>query len=131
MTREEAKELLPIIQAFAEGKTIQGRTKDRPWFDLLDNKLQMSEIFEYRIKQEPKYRPFKNQKECWEEMLKHFPFGWIKSKKSDYYTIVGSVYSVGEESKVLIEISPRLGLSGEHAYNQFEFADGAPFGIEE
>ena len=28
MTREQAKELLPIIQAFAEGKTIQFRERD-------------------------------------------------------------------------------------------------------
>ena len=27
MTREEAKKLLPIIQAFAEGKVIEGRQK--------------------------------------------------------------------------------------------------------
>ena len=38
MTREEAKELLPIILAYAEGKTIQvltveGRWKD--WDDLI------------------------------------------------------------------------------------------------
>ena len=31
MTREEAKELLPIIQAFAEGKAIQFKTKYVDW----------------------------------------------------------------------------------------------------
>ena len=31
MTREEAKELLPIMQAFAEGKTIEYREYDGEW----------------------------------------------------------------------------------------------------
>lgn len=30
---------------------------------------------------EPSYRPFKNQEECWNEMLKHEPFGWVKKNK--------------------------------------------------
>ena len=80
MTKEEAKELLPIIQAWAEGKTIQVRiNNDSSWTDLLDTKLEISNLYEYRIKPEPKYRPFKSQEECWEEMLKHQPFGWIKA----------------------------------------------------
>ena len=78
MIREQAKELLPIIQAFAEGKTIQFRTNNRSWVDLLDNDIEINALFEYRIKPEPKYRPFKSQEECWNEMLKHQPFGWIK-----------------------------------------------------
>ena len=52
MTREEIKELLPIMQAFAEGKSIQMRTENRPWFDVLDDKLEIGKIFEYRIKPE-------------------------------------------------------------------------------
>ena len=80
MTREEAKDLLPIIQAFAEGKVIQCKSSinnewrgfEEPVFNgLPDN---------YRIKPEPKYRPFKTQEECQQEMLKHQPFGWVKNK---------------------------------------------------
>lgn len=33
MNREQAKELLPIIQAFAEGKTIQVKGPDNRWYD--------------------------------------------------------------------------------------------------
>ena len=61
MTREEAKELLPIIQAFTEGKPIQFRTNNRSWVDLLDNDIEINALFEYRIKPEQKYRPFKTQ----------------------------------------------------------------------
>ena len=64
MTRELVKELLPIIKAFAEGKTIQFRTNNRSWVDLVDNNLEINVLFEYRIKPEPKYRLFKNKEEC-------------------------------------------------------------------
>ena len=77
MTREEAKVLLPIIQAFTEGKVIECRTKpsalSKSWQDM--NKwTEMKEIefwnnIEYRIKPEPKYRPFENKEECWQEHL--------------------------------------------------------------
>lgn len=78
MNRQEAKELLPIIQAFAEGKTIQYYTNLAPhWVDIDPDGAAnfSSHPSKYRIKPEPKYRPFKNQNECWEEMLKHQPFG--------------------------------------------------------
>lgn len=82
MTREEAKDFYPILQAFAERKVIECRTKpsslkdsDTPneWTEMKD--FQFWNNTEYRIKPEPKYRPFKNKEECWQEMLKHQPFG--------------------------------------------------------
>ena len=126
MTREEAKELLPIIQAFAEGKTIQGRTKNRPWFDLLDNKLEMCGLFEYRIKPEPKYRPFKTKEECWNEMLKHQPFGWIKSKEDGSRSLITLIIS--EEN---IDINCIGGFNLDKIMKRFTFDDGAVFGILE
>ena len=53
MTREEAKKLLPIIQAFAEGKTIQWRdlVKDT-WVD--ESVPNWNPSAEYRIKPEPR-----------------------------------------------------------------------------
>ena len=124
MTREEAKELLPIMQAFADGKTIQFKTKDRPWFDLLDNNLEMREVFKYRIKPEPKYRPFKNQEECWEEMHKHPDFGWLVNKNSK------SIYHINViccDDLCLDETS----LNYVEAFTYYEFLDGSHFGIKE
>ena len=80
MTREEAKELLPIIQAFAEGKTIQVQ-EDINWCYLGNNADFNLSPQRYRIKAEPKYRSFENKEECWQEMQKHQPFGWIKCKE--------------------------------------------------
>ena len=86
MTREEAKVFLPIIQEFAEGKVIECRTKPSlvEGTDVPNDWTEMKEIefwnnTEYRIKPEQKFRPFKNEEECWQEMLKHQPFGWVKS----------------------------------------------------
>ena len=60
MTREEEKELPPVIQAFAEGKTIQYETRDG-LIDLDTLNQHCAALLKYRIKSEPKYRPFKIQ----------------------------------------------------------------------
>lgn len=78
MNRQEAKELLPIIQAFAEGKIIQFKNAFGNWVDCCDGELFNYPPKEYRIKPEPKYRPFKDKEECWQEILKHHPIGWVK-----------------------------------------------------
>ena len=122
MTREEAKEMLPIIQAWADGKIIQVREKGR-WVELCIDDFNRSPDM-YRIKPEPKYRPFKSQEECWQEMLNHQPFGWIKASNGELFCI----------DKVFDE-----GVAYKHSTCRFEeyldgnytFADGIPFGIKE
>ena len=113
MTRGEARELLPIIQAFADGKTIEFLNIRNMWEEIEDL-LFCKEPKYYRIKPEPKYRPFKNKEECWQEMQNHQPFGWIK-KNGNYLNIT----LVSEES------SYDVGLKN------LTFVDGAPFGIKE
>lgn len=83
MTREEAKELLPIIQAFAEGKTIQIRKYgEESYYDSTKSNLNFAlDCYSYRVKPEPQYRPFKDADECWQEMLKHQPFGWADNSQ--------------------------------------------------
>ena len=120
MTREETKELLPIMQAFAEGKTIQLFTNGI-WEDAKNPTFESGSM--YRIKPEPKYRPFKSQKECWEEMHKHPDFGWLREKESGYLFNTMAVFNS-------IKIK-----EGDYDYplvfKRFEFLDGTPFGIKE
>lgn len=80
MNRQQAKELLPIIQAFAQGKTIQYRRGDVDWVDVAPYGVLSftDDTSKYRIKSQQKYRPFNDAEECWQEMLKHQPFGWLK-----------------------------------------------------
>lgn len=131
MTREEVKELLPIMQAFAEGKSIQMRTKNRPWFDVLDDKLEIGKIFEYRIKPEPKYRPFKTKEECWQEMHKHPDFGWVKGNATGEYKQV--ICISGYKTELIFNVfygSPAYH-SSKMMFSSYTFTDGTPFGIKE
>lgn len=145
MTREEAKRRAELYSALAEGKAIQVQNPVTSKWEYLDiNKVgEFMEELNYRIKPEPKYRPFKTQEECWNEMLKHQPFGWIYSKnRSCYYCII----SVEEDR---IELPPReqsrsktplkeFYLKNYHCFFEealelfkLTFADGTPFGIKE
>ena len=126
MTREEVNKLLPFIQAFSEGKTIQSKciTDEMPlWLD--DNNPTFEiDNFDYRIKPEPKYRPFNNARECWEEMQKHQPFGWISNGE-----LLFNIISIGEGITIHNSIS-NCGYSFKSAVS-LTFADGTPFGILE
>ena len=120
MTREEAKQLLPIIKAFAEGKTIQFGERDieEPSFD--------GPPTEYHIKLEPKYRPFKSQKECWEEMHKHSDFGWVKFCNSICF-----IQNISFNKITVISDEEICSTSFEGGFTNMKFADGTPFGIKE
>ena len=132
MTREESKAFYPILQAFAEGKVIECRTK--PSFikgtDVPNDWTEMKEIecwnnTEYRIKPEVKFRPFANAEECWNEMQKHQPFGWVKDNETQSFFVCKAfgnlLFSIGIEDKP-------------YNYNEvlrdYTFADGTPFGIK-
>lgn len=121
MTREQAKELLPIIQAFADGKTIQYKNEYGLWIEI-DCPI-WSKFCQYRIKPEPKYRPFKNQEECWNEMIKHHPFGWVKEISSEMLYLINGI------SDMSIVIMENID-SFKEAMNIYEFKDGTPFGIK-
>ena len=131
MTREEAKELLPIIQAFAEGKTIEYREYDGEWKEA-HTPTWSSRLF-YRIKPEQKYRPFKTQEECWQEMLNHQPFGWLKSKKNGSFCCIGEVSwsDAFRDVHITYSTNESLAHSTISVFNEYTFADGTPFGIRE
>ena len=131
MTRKEAKELLPIIQAYSEGKTIQFLDGGK-WADVYETDFYQSPG-KYRIKPEPKYRPFKTQEECWNEMMKHHPFGWLKSKKDGRLRCIGEVSWSDEFETVHIALSTSesLSRSSDSMFEQYTFDDGTPFGIKD
>ena len=124
MTREEAKELLPIIQAWAEGKSIQYQTDSGSWSDITKDLYPCNHPSLYRIKPEPNNRPFKSQEECLEEMMKHQPFGWVRSINTKR---LRNIDSIGNSS---IDIKGSI-LYFDVALNVYSFVDGTPFGIKE
>lgn len=130
--KETIQKINTLFQAISEGKTIQINKGD-VWTDVdIDAKemniaaiIQFSEL--YRIKPEPKYRPFKNAEECWQEMLNHQPFGWIVDG--------GSYRTIAICDDVSIEVPSFVNddfiLSFKEAMDGYTFADGTPFGIKE
>ena len=131
MTREEVKKMLPIMQAYAEGRTIQFLDGSK-WLDLCESDFYESPE-RYRIKPEPKYRPFKTKEECWNEMLKHQPFGWLKSKKNGSFCCIGEVSWSDEFETVHIALSTSesLSRSANSMFDEYTFADCTPFGAKE
>ena len=120
MTREEAKQLLPIIQAFAEGKCVETKTGSG-WVNM-ENMSFAGNPKAYRIKSEPKYRPFANAEECWKEMQKHQPFAWVKEKHSDRYNLITEVNG--------LSIKVKEGCLFTDSVKYYTFADGTPFGVK-
>lgn len=123
MNRKTAKDLLPIIKAFSEGKCVETKTSSG-WIST-ENMGFVGNPLQYRIKPEPKYRPFKDAKECWQEMLKHQPFGWVKCKEDGSLGLITLIIS---EENIFIN---GVGCNSERTMRGFTFADGTPFGILE
>lgn len=129
MTREEAKQVLPLLQALAEGKTIQNKNSSG-WIDIDSDKeqLYLDLVVEsprlFRVKPEHKYRPFANVKECWEEMQKHQPFGWVKAYHGQF------VITEIRDSKATIGRNDNF-MDYDYILENYTFADGTPFGIKE
>lgn len=130
MNREQAKELLPIIQAFAEGKTVQTINENGEWITCSCINFEFnSSPKSYRIKSEPKYRPFKDVEECWQEMQKHQPFGWLKHKeeKENYH-----ILKITDSRISMIDVCEEVTFYDyNETFKQYTFADGTPFGIKE
>ena len=123
MNRNQAKQLLPVIQAYINGKPIQSRCIQGDtslWYD--DDDPSFDDDFEYRIKPEPKCRPFKDAEECWAEMQKHEPFGWVKS------TLFKDLALVQRVTTLYVEINRDI-IDYKDTLEKFTFADGTPFGI--
>lgn len=128
MNRKEAAELLPIIQAYAEGKTILVKDKrlsdeEDNWNEANDCSFDIEKI-DYRIKSESTYRPFEDEKECWTEMKKHQPFGWVKTESDTHRLIV----LIGKER--LMMGAQNTNWSYRTMFKEFSFADGLPFGVK-
>lgn len=126
MTREEARKAAEVMMAYAEGKEIEFKIKGEDRWETWDGRDTLGfefDDFDYRIKPEPTYRPFKDKEECWQEMQKHQPFGWVKNMLGSY---------------MLLQVISANGCVDINGYkSSFEealkasFADGTPFGVKE
>lgn len=109
------------------------RYTDKPFLFIWEDKsIGYSDNMEYFIKHqnkeitaeqilalevtEPTYRPFKDVEECWQEMLKHEPFGWVIDKNDNSYEHIEDLNLYTRFSKI---------------FEEYTFVDGEPFGIKE
>ena len=132
LTREEAKRRAELYSALAKGKSVQVQGIDGSWVDVDIDKLNyFIETPIFRIKPEPKYRPFKTQEECWNEMLKHQPFGWLKSIKKQEKVHIGRIFDTPDVVFITLSINEGLNYSSSYLFEEYTFDDGTPFGIKE
>lgn len=120
-----------FLQAIVEGKTIQ-MNEGAVWKDIdidgkgIDISMLISCPYLYRIKPEVKYRSFKDKKECWAEMQKHQPFGWIKCEEGCF----NIVYVTDEYVGLADPDGSSILLASKNSYQDNTFADGTPFGMK-
>lgn len=124
--KREIQRLFPILEAIKEGKTIQYKDTG-VWRDIDGDDegfclgTLVKETDSYRIK--PKYRPFKDAEECWNEMKKHQQFGWVKSKGKECYLYITMLDN-------RLRLNGYDGWSFDNAIDKFTFVDGTPFGVK-
>ena len=131
MTQEEVKMRAELYSALAEGKTIQVKNNGT-WEDVkIEGLNKIYDYNNYRIKPESKYRPFKTQEECWNEMLKHQPFGWIICKTIGNYYNIEFLYSHKDNEHGVGLNLYAVFIDFETMFKGYNFADSTPFGISE
>ena len=126
MDRNDARRAVEVMLAYADGKEIEWAYKGEDNWKKADRLGFNWNDLQYRIKPQPKYRPFKDAEECWQEMLKHQPFGWVKNKGGE------ERYNIVSIDTKYIYFSPTMSSTNYNiVFDEYVFADGEPFGVEE
>lgn len=89
MNKEEALKLSEILKAYAEGKTIQWRIRSNyrqgeQWYDCFNPTFDFANL-EYRIKPEPKLRPYANAEEFLAAQKEHGPYFKYKEGNQNWF----------------------------------------------
>ena len=136
MIRQELETIIAhaneLIRIYICGETKQENDLyKRGFFNIDDFKnivnLEEEESFSQRVKLSPTYRPFANAEECWNEMLKHQPVGYLSRKKNGDIVLLANI-CVKDNSITLVPGNTWL---YENAIQFFTFADGSVFGVKE
>lgn len=79
------EEMVAVMTAYKEGKTIEYKKHEGIPSDWTDNDTPSWNwaLYDYRVKPEPKYRPYKNADECFRDAQKHG--GWIDGVMCDHH----------------------------------------------
>ena len=120
MTREEAKKMLPIIKAWADGREVEYNDYGE-WMLIYGDYIQLDAHKEYRVV--PRYRPFRDNKECMKALQEHGPLIDRMTGATCFVSVLldSYFYVNGEEEKITYE----------KGFKRFVFSDGEPFGVKE
>lgn len=130
------EEKMEVMKAYTEGKLIQSKAViGEHWCD--DTKPTWDwNHFEYRIKPESKYRPYKSQEELLtdfcvknenEKIASIFGGLWLKDKETGAEYLVNALNGVGSFDIKLSE----TWFTYEQAFEKFVYLNDTPFGIKE
>lgn len=128
------KEQIEVMQAYADGKKVQCKSKhidDDMWVDSSNPSWNFA-CLDYRIKHEPKYRPYNDTAEMITDWMERFgtydtkvvmPPIWVKDRNDYKYHITeyfdGSVGLFSRDETLLIEL-----------FKNYTYLDGSPCGKE-
>lgn len=116
------EEMIAVMQAFADGKKIEFYDDVTSEWIVCEKPYWNWDDFDYRIKTEPKYRPYLSVDECFADVQKHG--GWVKDKKT------GVLYLILEISPLSVDIHCHcVGIGG--LLNDYVYPDGTPCGVLE
>lgn len=132
MTKEEIKKAAEVMLAYVEGKTIECKEfeESEEWVECKYPLFNWA-MNSYRIKPEPKYRPFETIEECWNEMLKHEPFGFLSNTDEPDYFSICRVFEEKGKPKITFASNPYSDFDTTKVFDKYQFVDGTPFGIKE
>ena len=121
MTREEAKKMLPIIKAWAEGREVE-YAADGLWNRIHGDNIQLDVPAEwYRVV--PRCRPFKDNRECMKALREHGPLIDRMTGATCFVSVLldSYFYVNGEEEKITYD----------KGFKRFVFRAGEPFGVKD
>lgn len=125
------EEMIAVMQAYADGKKIEVREID-PFEEIVTPLRVCDPIWnwvhcDYRIKPEPKYRPYANAEECFADVKKHG--GWIDGVMCDHHkAMITYISNDAVYTSALTTAATRF----EDLLNNFHWADdGTPCGVLE
>ena len=129
MTREQAKRRAELYSALAAGKIIQVQNPETGEWEYLDlNKFDgFMEEYNFRIKPEPEYRPFKTKEECWNEKHKHPDMGGLIRIDTGIFANINAIFS----KEIVFDNDYDCVYTFKDAFKYYKFTDGTPFGIIE
>ena len=127
MTKEEAKHLSEVLKAYSEGKEIEIYDRIDGWIPICKEPCFVGNPMVYRIKPEPKLRPYKNTEEFLQAQSEHGPYiigNCLFIPLKIYEDAI--VYYAQKDEKGFEQMFTFVDLA-----DRFAWQDGSPCGIME